>query len=81
MLSELEAAALTTMVLSTVVVFPAESETEYLIMYVPGVAGSTIPPLFPITEVVIELVKSPSTSSVAVAPGLYTPPRYPQQLY
>ena len=63
MLSELEATALTITVIVNVVVLPAASSTEYVKVYVPTEEVSTAP------EDVIEEVRSPSTSSVAVAPG------------
>ena len=58
------AATLTiTVLVTTVAALPAASETLYDIVYVPAVDVSTEP------EVVIEEVRSPSTSSVAVAPA------------
>lgn len=57
--------------LSTVALLPALSETEYLITYSPSFLVSTLPVIF------IFLVISPSTLSVATAPGsLYVSPTF-----
>ena len=57
--------------LSTVALLPALSETVYLITYSPSFLVSTLPVIF------IFLVISPSTLSVANAPGsLYVSPTF-----
>ena len=63
LLSPLELFPLTITVLVAVALFPAESSTVYVIVYVPALLVSTFPDIF------ILSVKSPSLLSVAVAPG------------